>query len=1115
MPMTENKIEQLRWQRGNLATYQQRLAADPKKSVWVSASAGTGKTKVLSDRVLRLLLSGVRASKILCLTYTKAAAVEMNSRVAKRLSEWAIMDDDKLYKELKELYEELPQDEELEKLFAKARQLFAMLLDTPGGIKIQTIHSFCEEILKRFPLEAGVSPYFEIMDDRGSEEAINEVKLRLLNEAGNNPDSEIGEAIGFITENISEYKMPELIKSIIDNRDKINNAVCKAQGKNNLLSAISAKLNINDDDNKQKLIERFFSFRPEEVKELSYWCDEIKPWLNGTADIEKFDDYISLFLTKNGEIRSFKRLKGLAEDDQDIFFDEGERCKNFLQQLRTLRLYQSTKAVLLLASGLLEGYEDFKRRHAKMDYNDMIIKTRALLENREATRWVLYKLDGGIDNILIDEAQDTSPGQWAIIQAISDEFFAEENSSRTVFAVGDRKQSIYSFQGADPDKFDEMCEHFARLSQNFQKINLGISFRSAPAVLTAVNQLFKDKNTNKGVASENEAIEHLPYREGEGGEVELWEMLTPKETESVKEWSIPVATDKKDSTSSQIAKMIAEKIHSMVKNEEILTSKNRPVRYGDFLILVRSRNNFCEELIRECKALNVNIAGIDRIKLMEQIAVKDLISLGKFLILPDDDLSLAEVLKSPLFGLNDEDLFNLCYQRRTTLYKSLQANDKYAHIAKMLEDLLAKIDYMRPFDLYNYILSQMGGRYKFYERMGSEPEDGLDEFLNLSLRFEQEHIPTMQNFIEWVLSDDVEIKREFEQSQHDMVRLMTVHASKGLQAPIVILPDTAKIPKSDREAGFLWDGDLFFYPFAASDYNEYCDKLHERQKSKMLEEYRRLLYVAVTRAEDRMIFCGFRNKKESPDESWYNLFKDSFTKIAEIIPSGDDQYKEKNKWQLKNRQILQPKTKKKKEIVLPYEPMPKFLSLPALKEDPLSKPLTPSKPDDEPALNSPLVACNDEIFYKRGTIIHKLLQFLPDIEAKKRLEVAQHFLLIKAADFSDSQRQEIVNEVLTLIENPEFGSVFGKNSRAEVPIMGEIEGRIISAQIDRMIVEENRVIIVDFKTNRRAATNINEVPKVYRTQLRAYRELLKRIYPHHKIESFILWTNTMNMMKID
>lgn len=1103
-------------QRKNLAqraTEQQRMAADPKKSIWVAASAGTGKTKVLSDRVLRILLDGTKPNKILCLTYTKAAAVEMSSRVAKKLSQWATMPDSKLEKELSSLYGQLPTDvKKRSTLKNKARQLFAVLLDTPGGIKIQTIHSFCQEILKRFPLEANVSPYFEVLDDRSSLEAITEIKNKILVAAQNSPESEIGRAISYMTAAVSEYSFPKIIDNIIKNRNKIENSIKFFNGKKNLLTAVSKKLNIADDLTIEKIMTDFFSCQPKEnlfkLAEAGY--TSLTPWLEESRDISDYEQYFSIFLTLENEIRSTSKNKILKQNEllTQIFNQEGERCLSIKQRLKSYNVYQSTKAVIILATELIENYSKFKQNHAKLDYNDMILITKNLLENKDAAKWVLYKLDGGIDNILIDEAQDTSPDQWAIISSISDEFFSGLGASeniRTIFAVGDRKQSIYSFQGADPDKFDQMREHFAKLLPDFAKINLDVSFRSTDAVLDTVNQIFADENVKRGVASIGEKIEHIAFRKGEAGCVEFWECIEPEETHSDDKWQLPAKHLQKISTSSQMAQMIARKIKHLVSTKQYLVSQNRPLQYGDFLILVRSRDSFCEELIRECKNLNINISGIDRIKLMEQIAVQDLVSLGKFLLLPEDDLSLAEALKSPLFGLNDDDLFCLCHQRKGTLWSSLLKNEKYTQTASALKDLLNLSDYMRPFELYNYILSKNGGRKKYFERMGPEAEDGIEEFLNLSLTFEQDHIASLQNFINWICEDDVEIKREMEQSKNDMVRLMTVHGSKGLQAPIVILPDTTRVPRGNRGSDFLWDENLFLYPNRAADFDDICNQLKNAQNNKMLEEYRRLLYVAATRAEDIMIFCGFRKKNNIPENSWYNIFKNTFTKFAN---------NNEKIWTYQNTQKIDVEEKKPNQNLETENKIPDFMFVPATEEKPLSKPLTPSKQEDEPAVISPLHIVDNSILYRRGTIIHKLLQFIPDIDKKKQTSAIEKYIKNIAPDFSEEESLKICNEVMSLINNPDFGIVFSQNSQAEVPIMGEVGGKIISGQIDRLIITDKKIIVVDYKTNRNTPKTITDVPDGYFSQLSAYKSLLQKIYPQKEIETYILWTNTASMMKI-
>lgn len=1121
------EIDIARKQRGELATEQQRRAADPKKSVWVEASAGTGKTKVLSDRVLRLLLSGVHPSKILCLTYTKAAAVEMSSRIAGRLSRWAVADEERLHKELHSLLGKLPDNQkDYASLEAMARQLFAVLLDTPGGMKIQTIHSFCQEILKRFPIEAKISPYFEVMDDRSAAEALEEIKHGLLEKIEHEPDSRSAQALAFLTRHVSEFKFPQIMNSIASNRNKIIRLFAAYPNIGSLVKELSNRLGVDENDSSEVLIQDFMAridtFEMRKVCEAlthggikdNERAEKLALVLANNCATEDYETYKSAFLTQKGELYAKPATKDAMKVYPDVgipITNEAYRIQDLENKLLAVRVFASTKAVLYLAEDLIGGYNHYKKLHSKMDYEDLIVMTRNLLENKAVADWVLFKLDGGIDNVLIDEAQDTSPDQWAIVKALTEEFFVGDggkNTHRTIFAVGDRKQSIYSFQGADPREFDRMRKHFAAKANDFDEVHLDVSFRSTAAVLDSVNVLYQDKTARKGVAAVDEDITHIPFRIGDGGRVEVWSLVEPEEGENQDVWLPPVERSAVKSTGARLAREIALKIKKLVESKEMLVSQNRPIRYKDFMILVQRRNSFVEEMVRECKNAGVNIAGIDKIRLLEQIAIQDLIALGKFLLLPTDDLTLATILKSPLFGLDDDDLFKLCYNRGgASVWSRLGRDNNYAEVYKTLQTLLDKADYIRPFELYAYVLNKLQGRKKFVERMGFEVEDGIDEFVNLTLTYEQEHAPNLQGFISWIGKDEIEIKRELEQSDADMVRIMTVHGSKGLQAPIVILPDTVRVVSTKKEGGLLWD-DIFYYPLTSKDYEKNCCAIKDKEAESAMEEYRRLLYVALTRAEDRLCVCGYRKKTKTSEDSWYEICKRTFANIGEVQEDGTLVYEVAQK--------IEPKAEKPKEKVDFIRPTFDWLTREAPEENPLAKPFTPSRPDDEEevALTSPIGESGNNR-YRRGQIIHKLLQFLPDVKSDNKAQIIKDFLQKDAYGLNEYEAERIQKEVLTLLENEKFAAVFGEASKAEVPIMGVVDGRIISAQIDRLVVEKDRVLIVDFKTNRPAAESVDEVPVVYIKQLRAYRDLLTKIYMGKKIETAILWTDTATLMEIN
>lgn len=1117
-------ILKLKNSRGLLATEQQRKAANPLKSVWVEASAGTGKTKVLSDRVLRLLLNGVNPSRILCLTYTKAAAVEMNSRIASRLSKWAVADREVLVNELNSLLGELPlKAQDYAKLEAKARQLFALLLDTPGGMKIQTIHSFCQDVLKRFPLEAQISPYFEVMDDRSAAEAIAIVKSKLLKKIEQEPSSSVASALGFLTKRVSEVDFPKIMNTLAANRNKIISLMHSYSSFADVLAKISDNLGVNPDDTEEKERESFWNnLNRDKIKKImnaffqgtktdKERAENLALVLSADNPNDYFEIYVNVFLKTDGTSRALtKSLLASNPDIETDILEEIKRLQDFNDKITSLRLFESTRAILCLAEELIGGYNAYKIQYSKLDYEDLIVLTRNLLENQDVAQWVLYKLDGGIDSVLIDEAQDTSPDQWAIVKAITEEFFSGQGVGdilKTVFVVGDRKQSIYSFQGADPEKFEDMRCYFKAIDPDFEEVHLDVSFRSTEAVLDVVNTVFSDDSCKKGVVLPEQDITHIPFRIGDAGKVEIWPVIEPLEGENPDVYRPPVERIVAASTSSRLADEIALRIKKMVDGQEILQSQNRPVRYRDFMILVQRRNSFVEELVRACKNVGVSIAGVDKIKLLEQIAVQDFISLGKFLLLPTDDLSLAEILKSPLWGLTDDDLFELCYNRKKApLWTRLGDNKKYQNVYADLQNLLNQVDFVRPFELYSFVLNKLQGRRKYLERMGEEVEDGIDEFINLTLVFEQEHIPTLQNFINWIEKDEVEIKREQEQSDTDAVKIMTVHGSKGLQAPIVILPDAVRVPQNKREAKILWD-DIFYYPLCADDYGKVGDKINQKEKQKTEEEYRRLLYVALTRAEDRIYVCGYKGKNAVKDDSWYEICRRNFGKLGDEDENGVISYQTTQENILSSPVLA---TQKDKNI-----PSCEWLRKIPVDEGLLAKPYTPSRPDEEETAVVSPICTNDKNRFRRGILIHKLLQYLPDIQFSDKRKVIHDFLFVNAPDLPADDVQRIVDEIVRLLENKNFSKLFGKNSKAEVPIMGQADGKIISGQIDRLVVDDDEVLIVDFKTNRPAAKSLKDVPSLYLKQLKAYKLLLEQIYVNKTVHTFILWTDTAFLMQIE
>ncbi|MBX9634374.1 MAG: UvrD-helicase domain-containing protein, partial [Magnetospirillum sp.] len=666
------------------AAAKQRQAADPEASVWVVASAGTGKTKVLTDRVLTLLLAGTAPHKILCLTFTKAAAAEMSNRIARTLARWATFPDARLSADLTTLLGEPPAPA----LMTRARRLFAHVLDVPGGMHMETIHAFCQSLLRRFPLEAELAPHFQVMDDRDAGELLEEAKEEVLTRARHGDDSALAQALADITGRIHETAFPELMGELSSDRGRLKRLLDRHGGVMGIIAELRRMLGLESDDTPDSIIAKACADAAFDVEGCRH---AMRALLTGTkTDVERgqvmerwladpdgraagFGKYKLAYLTAtDGTIRKTLCTKKIADIPgvEAALRDEAERLVRVMDRLKSATIAQCTASLLILGQALLASYERRKQGRALMDYDDLILAARDLLAKDGVAPWVLFKLDGGIDHVLIDEAQDTNPDQWAVVGALTEEFFAGRGAReqmRTVFAVGDVKQSIYSFQRADPKAFDDMrrrfAEHVPLAGRKWAEIPLNLSFRSTGAVLDAVNRLFAEGSPARdGVAAPGEDITHLAFRSGAAGRVEVWPPVEPRAVDEVPPWKPPVERISGDSPRTRLARLVARKVKAMVSSDT-LESQGRPVRAGDVMVLLRRRGLFVEDLVRELKALDVPVAGADRMVLTEQMAVMDLMALGNFLLLPEDDLTLATVLKSPLVGLSEDQLFRLAWNR--------------------------------------------------------------------------------------------------------------------------------------------------------------------------------------------------------------------------------------------------------------------------------------------------------------------------------------------------------------------------------------------------------------------------------------------------------------------
>ncbi len=1118
----------------------QLRASNPEASVWVSANAGSGKTHALTTRVARLLLADTEPGRILCLTFTKAAAAEMSSRLYRRLGDWAVMDDDGLAHEIAAIEGSMPSRAKL----ALARELFARAIETPGGLKIQTIHAFCERLLGRFPLEAGVPPNFDILDERGTADLLTEVRDGVLRRAGAAPETMLGRALALVVGRVDELAFGRLLSEIAGERRTFEKLVAHFGGIEGAVAGVRDTLGVGRDETSEGVRREMATLPEEEMRAaaatLARGTKTDVERAAALADIladpaawpDRLDKYKPVFLTEKDEPRKSLITKKLGAENpsvEAVLRREQERLLGLLNRQRAAGVAEATEAVFHLADAILADFERTKRSRALLDYDDLISQTRRLLHESDMAPWVLFKLDGGIDHILVDEAQDTSPEQWDVIAALTEEFLSglgARERRRTIFAVGDEKQSIFSFQGADPARFEEMHRHFEKRVKAaelaWSPVRLVRSFRSVPEVLAAVDKVFAHEATRAGLTASGEIDLHIAHRDLDAGLVEIWDLEVPDDTDEKSAWDAPLDYMTETAPAAKLARRIATTIRGWLDSGEMLLAKGRPIGAGDILILVRRRNAFVSEMVRHLKELGVPVAGADRMVLTEQIAVMDLMATGAFVLMPEDDLTLATVLKSPLVGLSEDDLFALARGREGSLWRSLSAHEGEASrlgaAHAWLAALLARADYERPYEFFAHFLAGEGGRRKLLARLGADAGDPIDEFLALALEFERVHAPSLQGFLHWVERGAAEIKRDMEQGR-DEVRVMTVHGAKGLEAEIVFMPDTCATPGGRHDPALLalpTEPKLLLWPPRRKEEDAVSALAREAHRRGQTDEYRRLLYVAMTRARDRLYICGYRGQKAPAADCWYNLVANALVPEAKEIALADGG----TIWRIEGAQRRAP-APVPPEAERVSRDLPSWTRAAAPAEPTPSRPLAPSRlpPENvpEPPALSPL-AGDATARFRRGRLIHRLLQTLPDLDEAAREDAARRFLASPAHALDAAAQGEIAGAVFAVLREPAFAEIFAPGARAEAAIVGRIDfaGRptLVSGQIDRLCVTQSDVLVVDYKTNRPAPARVEEVSPAYLAQMAAYRAVLGGIYPGRAIRCALLWTDGPRLMEL-
>ena len=1112
----------------------QGAAADPESHVWLGASAGTGKTQVLSARVLRLMLDGVSPLAILCITFTKAGAAEMAHRIHERLAAWVRMNDGDLRLDL----HALGLDWERPGLMTRARSLFATVIDSPGGaIRVQTIHSFCQTLLASFPLEAKLLPGFRAIEEDEAAALKRQILGDLLE---HDPDREALRAVAaMLSRRLGQESALAFLSSCAavfgGPRAALPPAAHDLRAAFDLpggdpdawLVAEIAGGAISDADIKAVAT----SGAAWGTKTGEACSDKMVGWLiaDASARTAMLDELLGCFLTGKGELRAdFAGDKGRMTDCADSAVRIVDAAGRLRATATAMRVADDLAAGWKLGARFAEAYALAKRDAGLADFDDLITLAGTLLRVSSFGEWVRFKLDQRTDHILVDEAQDTNMRQWGIVLSLAEEFFAgvsaKDDRLRTLFTVGDRKQAIFGFQGTEPKAFATARDMFHALGemggQPFRQVDLVSNYRSTPAVLDVVDRWLGDGGT-RAMGLDGEEPPHRPFRSAQAGQVELWAPLpvgkaidaaAAEDGGDEGDGSAPAS----DPASMRLAKAIAGEVQDWIANGK----DGRPVAPGDIMILVRRRRDLAARIVARLQALHVPVAGVDRFALTQPLAVQDLIAAMRFAVQPLDDLNLAALLVSPLLGWTQDDLYARTAKRgRAAIWEHLRAHEDAMPPATMaaLRALLGMADFTTPFRFLETVLSgPIDGRRKLYARLGREARDPIDELLSQALAFEARETVSLLGFLTRIAGSSADIKRQTE-ARSDVVRVMTVHGSKGLQAPIVILADAT----DDAAIGHrpftvdvaAWEK-LPVFAMPADERQGALAQAYQDAADAAAQEHWRLFYVAMTRAEEMLIVAGVTKKPDLsvPETSWH-----SAAAVA-LEGLGCDWEDAGPLWGRRRVHRVNDGKWARRDAAVRAAPPP--LALPAWTHAPAPEEARPPRPLAPSALGEDDVAVPPQgsarvAAVTRGLLLHALFERLPPVATDRRRAAALRWLAVQAPMLDDAARMAMADEVLAILDDPAHAALFGPDSLAEVPLSAVVDGMVVAGIVDRLRVTDDAVTVIDYKTGRRIPESAADVAPAYLRQMAAYRDALAVIFPGRRVETALLYTAGPRFIALD
>lgn len=1127
----------------------QSAAADPRHHVWLGASAGTGKTQVLSARVLRLMLEGVSPDAILCITFTKAGAAEMAHRIHERLATWVRMSDADLRLDL----HALGLDWKLDGLMNRARSLFAMVIDSSGGsVRVQTIHSFCQTLLASFPLEAKLLPGFRPIEEDEAAALKRQVLIALLAEAGSEGDTlrfaaatlarRMGQdmAVQYLSTCAASFGGPQA--ALPPSRHDLRLLLQLPTGDAETYLAEAFEAGVVDDADVQAVATSGAAWG---TKTGLGYADIMAEWLAASPAQRPLmiDAILRAILTGDGDVRAcYAGEKGKMKD----CLPAAERIVAAVQGLRdtvtAMRVADELALAWNLGSRFAEAYALAKRERGFADFDDLITLAGSLLRVSNFGEWVRFKLDQRTDHILVDEAQDTNLRQWGIIISLAQEYFAvhPEDSDRkpTLFTVGDKKQAIYGFQGTEPEAFNKARMIFdimgEQADQPLHKVDLISNYRSTPAVLQVVDQWLGDGGT---AAMGLGGIEpkHQPSRSAHAGQVELWQplrvgkalaaqmadegqVIDPSELEEADEADQPPArlgAPASDPASMRLANAIADEIQQWILHGK----DGRSVVPGDIMVLVRKRRDLAARIVARLQALEINVAGVDRFVLTQPLAVQDLVAAMRFAVQPEDDLNLAALLVSPLIGWTQDQLYERVGDRkRASIWPHLRATSDAVPPETMqaLRDILAMADMATPFRFLDRLLSgPIDGRRKIYARLGREARDPIDELLNQALSFEQQESASLLGFLARIDASATDIKRQTE-ARSDAVRVMTVHGSKGLQAPIVILADATD------EAAFghrpfpmdlgEWKKLPVFALSTAEQQGLVANAFTKAVEAAQQEDWR-LFYVAMTRAEEILVIAGTTKEANASvkEGSWHSAAERVLIGLGSAWEDGGARWGQRlvhrvngRKWDVRGKKQAAPA-----EAVV----VPDWATRTAPEEARPPRPLAPSQLGDDDVATPPM-GTDRSAAVSRGLLLHKLFERLPPVAPALRAKAAHRWLASQAPALPNDERAAMANEVLRILDDPHYAAIFGPDSLAEVPLSAVVNGIVVAGIVDRLLVSPERVMVIDYKTGRHIPNGPADVAPAYLRQMAAYCAALEVIFPDRPVSGALIYIGAAKLVPL-